>query len=975
MALSAGTRLGPYEVVALIGAGGMGEVYKASDTRLNRTVAIKVLPPHWADDPEMKLRFEKEARTIASLTHPHICTLHDIGRESPSTPSESSGPAASGQAPSTGSGQGPSTTSTTAGRTLSGQAIDYLVMEYLEGQTLAQRLERGALPLEEALKVAIAIADAMDKAHREGVVHRDLKPANVMLTPSGPKLLDFGLAKLKALGKPASTPAGSPAAGSSRADATAPGLIVGTLQYMAPEQIEGVDADARTDIFAFGSILYEMVTGTKAFEGKNRALLIAAIATLDLDPLSKAQPAASPTLDHIAKRCLEKDPEDRWQTAHDLTMQLRWVADGGAGEVAAALPEAARGRDTRMVLLLAAALVLMTVAAVPAILYVRGPAESDAFQFRIPVTGLSDSDIAISPDGQTIALVARPNTQEASSLFVRPVGSTSFRRLGGTDGASQPFWSPDSRTIAFAAGGRLKRVEASGGAPKDIGEAQGFAGGAWNSEGTMVFGSAKGLYRVSAEGGKPEAITTVEKPETGHFWPSFLPDGRHYVYLAWSGEAGKRAVFAGVLGSKEKTRLMAAESNAVYADPGYLMFHRDATLFAQPFNAKKLALAGEPVHIADQVGFNPTSGRGNFDVSQSGALVYSQGQGGQGALAGRGQTQPTAVFGWRDRVGRQLGQAGEQGTYGDMDLSPDGKLIAITRQDAGAPGADIWVIDWERAGVPLRLTLDPADDINPVWSPTGDRIAFTTYRKGNADVYVKNANGVGSETPLLDSSSNESVEDWSKDGKYIAYKLGQSAFEDIYVLLMSGGDKKPIPVVTGPYRKDEPQFSYDGKWLAYASDESGGTFEVYVISFPAGDQKLRISAIGGGGQPRWRKDGKELYYRTTDDGVMAVDMKLGARIEAGIPHRLFTAAPTVSSRDPVRHQMSVAPDGQRFLLRYANGSGAGGGGRVGGQGGTPATTFNSAVIQTAAQAGQQGFVSSGLTVIRHWPAAAAAPRK
>ncbi len=966
MALDAGTRLGPYEVVALIGAGGMGEVYKASDTRLNRTVAIKVLPPHWADDPEMKQRFESEARTIASLTHPHICTLHDIGRESPSTASTSSG-----QATSTSSGQAISTSS--------GQAIDYLVMEYLEGQTLAKRLERGALPLEEALKVAIAIADALDKAHREGVVHRDLKPSNVMLTPGGPKLLDFGLAKLKVPGKPASTPS-TPAglARPARADATAPGMIVGTLQYMAPEQIEGVEADARTDIFAFGAILYEMVTGTKAFEGKNRALMIAAIATLDPEPLSKSQPASSPALDHVAKRCLAKDPEDRWQTAHDLTLQLRWVAEG-AGGVAAALPAATRERDKRVSLLLAAAAILVGVLVTPTILYLRGSGGEDAFQFRVPVAGLSDSDIAISPDGQTIALVARPNTQEPSSLFVRPVGSTTFRRLGGTDEAALPFWSPDSRTIAYAAGARLKRVEASGGAPKDIGEAQGFAGGAWNSEGTIVFGSAKGLYRVSAEGGKPEAITTVEKPETGHFWPSFLPDGRHYVYLAWSGEAGNRGVFAGTLGSKGKTRLMAAESNAAYAAstgsgqaaPGYLVFHREATLFAQPFNAKTLALAGEPVHVADQLGFTAANGRGNFDVSQNGMLLYVQG-GGAGGLAGpagRGQTVATAVFGWRDRTGRQLGLAGEQNTYGDIDLSPDGKFIAVTRQDSG-PAADIWVIDWERAGVPTRLTLDPADDINPVWSPSGDRIAFTTYRKGNADVYVKNANGVGAETPLLDSSSNELVEDWSKDGKFVAYKFGQDAFEDIYVLPLSGGDKKPIPVVTGPYRKDEPQFSYDGKWLAYTSNESGGTFEVYVISFPAGDQKLRISAIGGGGQPRWRKDGKELYYKAPDDGVMAVDIRPGPRIEAGIPHRLFVAYNSISSRDPVRHQWNVTPDGQRFLLRYPNGSAATLG--RGGQGGTSTAPFNAAPQGgqgTPAQGGQ-GFVSSGLTVIRHWPAAA-----
>jgi Tol biopolymer transport system component len=380
-----------------------------------------------------------------------------------------------------------------------------------------------------------------------------------------------------------------------------------------------------------------------------------------------------------------------------------------------------------------------------------------------------------------------------------------------------------------------------------------------------------------------------------------------------------------------------------------------------------VALAGEPVHVADQLGFSGTNGRGNFDVSQNGVLVYFQRGGGGG---GRGETIPNAVFGWMDRAGRQLGLAGEQGTYGDIDLSPDGKFIAITRQDGSA--SDIWVIDWERAGVPNRLTLDPADDINPVWSPTGDRVAFTTFRKGNADVYVKNANGVGAETPLLDSPGNEFVEDWSKDGKYLAYKFGQDAFEDIYVLPLSGSDRKPIAVVSGPYRKDEPQFSYDGKWLAYTSNESG-TFEVYVISFPAADQKLRISAIGGGGQPRWRGDGKELYYRAPDDGVMAVDIKPGPRIEAGIPHQLFTAYSSPSSRDQTRHQWNVTADGQRFLIRYPNGSGAA---FRGSQGGTRTVSYLATprAGQTAVQSGQ-GFVSAGLTVIRHWPSAVDKARK
>ena len=934
MTLSPGTRLGPYEIVALIGAGGMGEVYKASDTRLNRTVAIKVLPPHWADDPAMRARFDTEAHSIASLTHPNICTLHDIGREEVSVSQTSE-----------------------AGTV---RAIDYLVMEHLDGKTLAQRLERGPLPLAEALEVSIAVVDALDKAHRAGIVHRDLKPANIMLTPSGPKLLDFGLAKLKALERRGSNPPSSRVPDSvspGRSHVTSPGMIVGTLQYMAPEQIEGVEADARTDIFAFGAILYEMVTGAKAFEGKNRALLIAAIATLELEPLSKAQPAVSAALDHVARRCLEKDPDDRWQTAHDLAIQLRWAAEGGVAAVQSPVSRDERGRRTS--LLTAAALVLAAVVAVPALLYMRGSPAENAIQFRVPVAGLSDADIALSPDGQTIALVARPDTQGSAALFVRPVGSTTFRRLGGTDDASLPFWSPDSRTICFVAGGRLKRVDAAGGAPKDLGEAPGFAGGAWNRDGTILFGSATGLYRVSAEGGTPAAITSVETPETGHFWPSFLPDDRRYVYLAWSAETDSRAVFVGSLDSKDRSKVMTAASNAVYARAtgaaqpaaGYLVFHRENTLFGQPFDPDSLALVGDPVHIADQLAFNAATGRGSFDLSQNGVLLYTQGGGATGA-AGRARVNPDWQFGWRDRKGTVLGLIGDSGLHGDMDLSPDETQVAVTRQESAAGTADIWVIDWQRASVATRLTLDPSDDMNPVWSSEGDRIAFTTFRNGNADVYVKNANGVGAETPLLNSPNDEFVEDWSRDGKYLAYKLGEGAFEDLYVLPLAGDSKEPVRVVTGPFRKDEPQFSYDGKWLAYISDESG-RFEVYVVPFPALDQKVKVTNSGAG-RPRWRQDGKELFYTLLTGGSMAVSFTAGAKAQVGIPQPLYT----MTNADPVRHLWDVSADGQRFLMRIQ--------GVAAGQGSATMVPFNVAPSNPGGALPSQNFVSSGLTVVLNW---------
>jgi Tol biopolymer transport system component len=910
MPLEPGAKLGPYQILSAETGSG-SEVYKASDTRDSRQVSIRLSAGPISE------RLEQDAQVVASLQHPHICALHDIGHE---------------------------------------EGVDFLVTECLEGQTLAGRLEKGALDLRQAVTTAIQIADALDQAHRLGVLHRSLDPSKVVLTSSGAKLVGFGLAEPVPVPPPSSAAKTPPP----------PGADAG-LPYTAPECLEGKEPDARSDIFAFGAVLYEMITGSKAFEGKSRAVLLAAIATVDPDPLSKTQPHAPPLLQHIVDRCLAKDPENRWQTVHDLLVQLRWMTEGG--QVPAS---AARARERLTWALVAAAALLILALSVPAAMYLRGPGDPAPFQFRVPVRGLSTSDIALSPDGQAIAMVARPNTGEAASLYVRRVGSVAFQRLGGTEDATQPFWSADSRYIGFVAGGRLKQVSAAGGAPKDIAEAQGFTGGAWNRDGAILFGSPKGIYRVSAEGGKPALVTAVDPQDSGHFWPGFLPDGRHFLYLAWSGQAANRAVFLASLDSKDKTKLMAAESNTLYAAPGYVVFHRDASLFAQPFDARKLALGGEPVHIADQVSSSPANGRGDFDVSQTGSLLYYQGT---SAPAGRARILNSGVqWGWADRAGSPTDHsyAGEPGPYGDFDLSPDGKLIAVTKQDTG-PGADIWVIDWQRAGVTDRVTLDPADDIGPVWAPDGKHIAFTTYRKGNADIYVaEHGSGVGKETPLLETTVDEIVKDWSKDGRYIAYLTGEGNFLDIYALPLVDGKpdpaRKPFPVVQGHFQKSEPQFSYDGKWLAYTSDRTvPGTFQVYVRSFPEGDQEIAVSTAGGG-QPRWRKDGKELYYRSPDENIMAVDIKPGARLEAGIPHALFLAPfRNAATHDPVRHLLSVTPDGQRFLLRVP----PGGSGIIGNTT-VPEVpilaTGGSSPAATGGRGSGAGAVT-GLTVIQHWTSA------
>jgi len=515
-------------------------------------------------------------------------------------------------------------------------------------------------------------------------------------------------------------------------------------------------------------------------------------------------------------------------------------------------------------------------------------------------------------------------------------------------------------------GGRLKKVDATGGAPKDLGAAPNFTGGTWSRDGVIVFGSNKGLYRVSAEGGTPELITTLDKGETGHFWPDFLPDGRHYLYLAWSPEAGSRAIFVGTLGSKEKSRLMPAESNVVYADPGYLVFHREATLFAQSFNPNKLTTSGDPVHIADQVAFSSTTGRGNFDVSQNGSLIYFQNAGGRGDSSGRSRTIQNYQLGWRNRAGGIVLTAGDAGTYGDFDLSPDARFIAITRQDGGT--ADIWIID-SQENRDWRLTRDAADDMNPVWSqPTGDRVAFTTFRKGNADIYVTNANGLGQDAPLIDSPADEFVEDWSKDGRFIAFKLVKDGFEDIYIQALTRDGKpdgKPAAVVEGRYHKDEPQFSYDGKWLAYTSDESG-TYEVYVISLPDRLQKFKVSK-NGGGQPRWRGNGKELFYRSAGTAEhWVVDFNPATKAAVSNLQQVFTT--TASTADAMRHQWSVVSNGDRFLGRVPVNAPLGTTAR-GAAGAVPFVGYNYQGRAAVNPGSAQGFVSSGLTVIRNWTGA------
>jgi serine/threonine protein kinase len=868
LTLAAGTRLGPYEILAPIGAGGMGEVYKARDTRLERTVAVKVLPQHLSSSPEVRLRFEREAKTISQLSHPHICALYDVGREG---------------------------------------EHEYLVMELLEGETLSDRLAKGPLPLDQTLRFGVEIADALDKAHRQGIVHRDLKPANVMITKSGVKLLDFGLAKAMT---PAA-PAGSLTALPTQEGLTQEGTILGTIQYMAPEQLEAKVVDARTDIFAFGATLYEMATGKKAFSGASQASLISAIMTADPAPISSVQPMSPPALDRVVKTCLAKDPEDRWQNAGDVAKELKWIAEG-APQAGLPSPNLARARVAWSAFAVAALAALLG-----GFLLLRQRREpARMFQSSIlppPNTQFSPpSPMAVSPDGRRIAFVAQP-PEGASLLWVRPFDAPSAQPLAGTEGAYFPFWSPDSRFLGFFAAGKLKKIEASGGPAQTLCDAPFGYGGTWNRNGVILFVPSDGdsIRRVADSGGAASPVTRVDdsKGETSHNWPLFLPDGRHFLYLGFLGRAspGQRELFGvylGSLDSKDRRLLMHAQANVAYApsaawsSQGHLLFLQDRTLLARPFDAEHLQFTGESFPVAEQVNFFGAVDSAIFSVSENGILAYQPSAGGE-----------LSRLLWFDRGGKQLESVGDAADYDHPRLSHDGRRVAVVVSDPQTANADIWIYDLSRR-VSTRFTLVPAVNLAPIWSPDDSRIVFASNRKGVHDLYQKAASGAGNDELLLSSAVASIPLDWSREGGLIAFRsvdMKPKTGSDIGVF--SVADRKMTPFLSTPFNEGLSQFSADGRWMAYVSDESGRK-EVYVQAFPASSGKWQISS-GGGSQPRWRRDEKEIFYIAPDKKLMAVEIKAGSGFEVGVPRVLFNTQIKVT--DPF-FEYDVSADGERFLV-------------------------------------------------------------
>ena len=855
----------------------MGEIYRARDTRLDRTVAIKVLAESLAADPLIRERFDREARAISSLNHPHICTLFDVGHQ---------------------------------------DGIDFLVLEYLEGETLAQRLGRGggrvALDPNEALKIAIDVCNALDRAHRTGIVHRDLKPANVMLTRSGAKLLDFGLAKGAA---PLVAASGLSMLPTTPPNLTAPGTILGTFQYMAPEQVEGLEADARTDIFAFGALLFEMLTGRTAFEGKTPASLLGAILKDEPPPVSRLQPVTPVPLDRIISTCLAKDPDDRYQSARDLLRDLEWVASGSS-DGAVAQPASGPAGSNRVAWLIAAvSTIALVVTAVTALRrgsevspvagsmqFTIAPPDNTSFGGPADLGTGTATQVSVSPDGQHVVFVAR--TQSVYQIWLRPVASQAAQALPGTEGGAFPFWSPDSRFIGFFAAGKLKKVPIDGGTSIVLCDAPAGRGGSWSRDNVILFtpSTTAGLQRVSSAGGSPAVVTTPDPGagETSHRWPHFLPDGRHFLYTA-ARSACCPALKPGLIkttsldSADAAVTLFEADSSASYA-AGHLLFRRDESLMAQPFDPDARQTTGDAFPIAEHVSWEASRYVGAA-VSQQGTLVYAPSD----SLVG-------AQLTWLDRAGRALGTLGDLAPYVRPALSPDERRVAVELAAGSPENRDIWII--EVAGnVPSRLTFDPGSDFSPVWSPDGTRIAFQGQRSGRVALRQQSIARMAADQSVLEDPSNLQVSpsDWSSDGRFIAYTSTSSGSSDVWVLPLFG-DRKPFAIARTQAQETAAVFSPDVRWIAYATNESGQG-NVVVQPFPGLSGKYQLSREGGG-QPVWRADGKELFYLAPEGTMMAVPIDAGGQFDAGVPQTLFST----SARSGVNQRFAVTKDGQRFLV-------------------------------------------------------------
>ena len=875
MAFEAGTRLGPYEIVAPLGAGGMGEVYRARDTRLDRTVAVKVLTGRLAADAESRQRFEGEARAIAALNDPHICGIYDVGRHAD---------------------------------------LDYLVLEHLEGETLADRLQRAPqLTVEEALAIAIQIGDALHHAHRAGIVHRDLKPGNVMLVrragPSGApdvKLLDFGLAARTAAGQPQGIDAAllatvAPSQEATRASMTpATGGFSGTVQYMAPEQLGGAPGDHRADIFAFGCVLYEMLAGRKAFDGANAMTVIAAIVGSE-PPALPALQVAHPFLDHVLRRCLEKDPERRWQSIGDVAGELRWIAGHPPAIVSAGGAPTRMSRAARAAL--GSVLVLAALAAAAGVRAWRaldGAGDRPALRFEISTAPTDDPSIALSPDGRQIAFVG--NQARGPVLWVRSLDALENRALPGTEGASLPFWSADGRTIGFFAQGKLKRVDVAGGLPLVIADAPNARGGAWSSDGIILFASGVGapIKRVSTSGGPVQPVTRIDAQHgPDHRWPQFLPDGKRFLFSSWLGTPETNGIYLGSIDGTAPVRVLPSDGPGRFAAPDMLLTIRQGTLEAYRFDVASASVKGEPVVVAQ--GFTGAAGSGGFASSDTGVLAYRTGTGQRRQLV------------WVNRQGAVLGTIAEPEAnfIAAPELSADEQSVAVFLQRGG--DNDIWVIDLAR-NLARRITNGPPADAHPLWDPDGQHLVFYS-RRFAAGGAARQALSGGAAEPFFPNGETGQPLSWTRNGRYVLVRRNSATSGADLAALAVSGERSEVEIARSQSDETEGQFSPDGKWVAFVSNESGGP-EVYVQSFPDGRARTQVSTAGGA-QVRWSGDGKEIFYVAPDDRMMAVSIALGGTPDPKAPVPLFqthlASGINVLGSKP---QYAVSRDG-RFLLDTA----------------------------------------------------------
>jgi Tol biopolymer transport system component len=872
MAISPGARLGPYEIVSPLGVGGMGEVYRARDTKLGRDVAVKVLPADVSQDAVRLARFQREAQLLATLNHTNIASIYGLEDT---------------------------------------DGVRALVMELVEGQTLEERL-RASLPLDESLDIARKIAEALEYAHDRGVVHRDLKPANVKITPDDAvKVLDFGLAKAV---EPDGSGSGASGAGLTHSPtmsvaATQAGVILGTAAYMSPEQARGKTVDRRADIWAFGVVLYEMLARRRLFSGETISDTLAAV--LKTDPDWSALPEALPAgVRRLLGRCLERDPRQRLQAIGEARIALE-RAIGGAPETGAVAPSGAKPGAARLGWIVAGLLALILAAAgIVAVLRWPRAANLEAVRFVVlPPENTTFSprttSVMLSPDGRSLAfLVARDGVDQ---LWLRPIEGLTARPLDGTAGAMLPSWSPDSKSLVFFADKKLRRIEVAGGALQTICDAPDlhngsrFGGPSWNREGVLVFArsDATGLFKVGAGGGEPTPVTSLASTpgDTSHSRPCFLPDGRHFLFLA----KPSGTIWIGSLDSKDVKILLKSDTQVIYAPPGYVLFMRQGVLMAQRFDPARLELSGDAQPVAEQVRANANGM--TVSVSENGLLAYRS-----------GASRELSRLQWFDRAGKVLDTVkAPPNTYSGLSLSSDGRHIAVHRRE-GISGGDVWVIS-EGRDVLTRVTFIPAHNQAPVWSPDGAQIAFRSgTERGPSSLYRRLASGAGTDELLLKSDLPVWGTDWSRDGRFLVYDVNDPKTKGDIWLLPLTGPKTPQPFLATAFDERVGRLSPDGRWMAYQSDESGA-YEIFVQSVPPSGAKVQISA-GGGTFPVWRRDGREIYYRAGNGTLMAVEVKTAAgTLEPGSRVQLFNPRSPAGTQGNL--QFDASADGQRFLALAA----------------------------------------------------------